>query len=154
MISNNSSFITQHAIGQVGSSWNSVAGAYLSISNLLLFITTYLALETLYNVFFHPLRKIPGPFVAKFSQSWRNHKYLRGTWHNDCLESHAKYGNVVRIAPNEVSFVDEVGLKSMYGHGKQILKVSTSSLFYLFRKLHDLLMKFRRVGTTLGRFLT
>lgn len=139
MISNNSSFISRPAIGQVGSSWNSVAGAYLTISNLLLFVTTYLVLETLYNVFFHPLRKIPGPFGAKFSQSWRNHKYLRGTWHNDCLELHAKYGNVVRIAPNEVSFVDEVGLKSMYGHGKQAQKVNTSSLFYLFGKWHDVL---------------
>ncbi|KAF2996528.1 hypothetical protein E8E14_000801 [Neopestalotiopsis sp. 37M] len=124
MLSNKSSFIVRDAISQENSLWISVAGAYLSMSNLLLFVTAYLVLKALYNIFLHPLGKIPGPFVAKFSQSWRNYKYLRGTWHNDCLELHAKYGNVVRIAPNEVSFVDEAGLKSIYGHGKQILKTS------------------------------
>jgi hypothetical protein len=90
---------------------------------LVFLLLVYLLVEAVYNIFFHPLRNVPGPFLAKFGQTWRNYKYVRGTWHDDCLELHAKYGNVVRIAPNEISFVDEVGLKSLYGHGKQVLKV-------------------------------
>ncbi|KAF7556309.1 hypothetical protein G7Z17_g1508 [Cylindrodendrum hubeiense] len=78
--------------------------------------------DIVYNIFFHPLRHIPGPFLAKFSHAWRNHRYFRGSWHDDTLELHHRYGNVVRIAPGEVSFVDEHGLKSLYGHGKQVLK--------------------------------
>ncbi|KAI0528457.1 cytochrome P450 [Xylaria digitata] len=97
---------------------------YVTISNTFLVILGYLLLEALYNLFFHPLRNVPGPFLAKLGQSWRNHKYFRSTWHDDCLEMHKTYGNVVRIAPNELSFVDEVGLKSLYGHGRQVLKSS------------------------------
>ncbi|KAH7116309.1 hypothetical protein EDB81DRAFT_610578, partial [Dactylonectria macrodidyma] len=81
-------------------------------------------LDVLYNIFLHPLSSVPGPFLAKFSQAWRNHKYFRGSWHDDTLELHRRYGNVVRIAPGEVSFVDEHALKSLYGHGKHVLKVS------------------------------
>jgi len=98
-------------------------GKYITLRNFILLVLAYSVFNATYNVYFHPLRKIPGPFPAKLGQSWRNHKYFRGTWHDECLDLHAKYGNVVRIAPNEISFVDEAGLKSLYGHGKQILKV-------------------------------
>lgn len=101
---------------------------HVTISHVLLIILGYLLLEAVYNLFFHPLRNVPGPLLAKLGQTWRNHKYFRGTWHDDCVEVHAKYGNVVRIAPNELSFVDEAGLKSLYGHGRQVLKVFSSYL--------------------------
>ncbi|KAI0120146.1 cytochrome P450 [Nemania sp. FL0031] len=97
---------------------------YPTITLFLVTIAAYLVFETIYNLFFHPLRKIPGPFLAKIGQSWRNHKYIRGTWHDDCLELHEKYGNVVRIAPNEISFVDEQGLGSLYSHGKRVVKTN------------------------------
>lgn len=37
-------------------------------------------------------------------------------WHDDILELHERYGPVVRIAPNEVSFVDKAALVQVYGH--------------------------------------
>ncbi|CAI7613738.1 unnamed protein product [Penicillium pancosmium] len=49
---------------------------------------------------------------------WRNIRYFRGTWHDDVVALHQKYGKVVRIAPDEVSFVDEIALKSLYGMGR------------------------------------
>ena len=79
--------------------------------------------QALYDIFFHPLRKIPGPFLARFSQTWRNIRYFRGSWHSDVVQLHRTYGNVVRIAPNEVSFVDPAALKDLYGLGKQVYKV-------------------------------
>lgn len=96
---------------------------YLSFDKIILLVCSYWFLEAVYNLYFHPLRNVPGPFLAKLGQSWRNHKYVRGTWHDDILDLHAKYGDVVRIAPGEISFVDASGLKSLYGHGKQISKV-------------------------------
>ncbi|KAI1153687.1 cytochrome P450 [Nemania diffusa] len=87
-------------------------------------LAAYILLETIYNLFFHPLRNIPGPFFAKLGQSWRNYKYFRGTWHDDCLKLHNQYGNVVRIAPNEISFVDEQGLESLYSHGRRVVKTN------------------------------
>ena len=99
----------------------------IHISSIAISVTAailwYWTISTLYCLFFHPLRNVPGPFLAKVSQLWRNYRYFRGTWHDDAIDIHEKYGRLVRIAPNEVSFVDEHGLKALYGHGKQIKKV-------------------------------
>ncbi|KAG7051926.1 cytochrome p450 [Colletotrichum scovillei] len=78
--------------------------------------------STIYTVFFHPLSSVPGPWLARFSEAWRSHKYFRGTWHQDVVLLHRKYGKVVRIAPNELSIVDEAGLKALYGHGQKVVK--------------------------------
>jgi hypothetical protein len=93
--------------------------------NLALLIFTFSVLDIIYKCTFHPLRNVPGPWLAKFSQLWRNFRYFRGSWHDDIVQLHKRYGNVVRIAPNEISFVDVAALKDLYGHGKQILKVNT-----------------------------
>ena len=75
------------------------------------------ALSCLYSIFFHPLRSIPGPFLAKFTEAWRTYKYARGKWHEDVLALHRKYGPVVRVSPNEVSIVDKEGIRKVFGHG-------------------------------------
>lgn len=76
----------------------------------------------LYRLIFHPLASIPGPFWARLSGHWRNKRYWRGSWHDDILETHQKYGPVVRIAPNEISVVDQKALKLLYGHGHNAKK--------------------------------
>lgn len=91
---------------------------------------TYL-LYLAYLAFFHPLHKIPGPFLARFSELWRNIRYFRGSWLEDVVALHQTYGPVVRIAPNEVSFVDGEALKQLYGHGKPSQKVRPSLSFVL-----------------------
>lgn len=73
---------------------------------------------------FHPLRSVPGPFFAKFTYLWLTIRYTRGGWFEDVIALHEKYGPVVRIAPNQVSFVDQHALKELYGHGKPSEKVS------------------------------
>ena len=79
---------------------------------------------TLYCIFLHPLSTIPGPFLAKFSNLWINIRYIRGSWHEDIVAAHRQYGDVVRITPNEVSFVDALALKVIYGYGTGTKKVS------------------------------
>jgi hypothetical protein len=87
------------------------------------FIVVYVA-QAVYYCWFHQLSQVPGPFLARFSQAWRNIRYFKGTWLQDVTELHEKYGNVVRIAPNELSFVDRDALRTLYGHGKVSQKVS------------------------------
>lgn len=89
-----------------------------------LFIFVYVA-QAVYYCWFHQLSQVPGPSLARFSQAWRNTRYFKGTWLQDVTELHEKYGNVVRIAPNEVSFVDRDALRALYGHGKASQKVSS-----------------------------
>lgn len=86
-------------------------------------VTGIYIVQIIYHIFFHPLRKVPGPFLSRFSEIWRNIRYFRGSWHDDIVQLHQKYGNVVRIAPNEVCFVDAPALKALYGLGKKVSKV-------------------------------
>lgn len=91
------------------------------------FLVIFWMLQALHDKFFHSLRKVPGPALASVSQLWRNIRYFRGTWHDDVVSLHQKYGKVVRIAPDEVSFVDGTALKSLYGMGKASQKVSVET---------------------------
>ena len=108
----NSAAVIQESLHLVKSPINWVYGA-----------TVLLTWIIFYRLFLHPLAGVPGPFVARFTGLWRTTKYFKGTWFDDILGLHQKYGRVVRIAPNEVSFVDGEALKRLYGHGKPCKKV-------------------------------
>ncbi|KAH6995429.1 cytochrome P450 [Ilyonectria destructans] len=84
--------------------------ALSSILSVLIFIATY-------RVLLHPLSRFPGPFAASITGLWRSKKYNDGKWHDEILKIHKQYGRIVRIAPNELSIVDEHAMKMLYGHG-------------------------------------
>jgi hypothetical protein len=76
-----------------------------------------------YTAFFSPLASIPGPFLAKFTRLWQIWRYYKGQWHDDIEWLHETYGPVVRIAPDEVSFVDHDALRKLYSHANAAPKV-------------------------------
>ena len=78
---------------------------------------------TIYRLFLHPLAKVPGPFLAGITRQWQTKQYKSGKWHDVCLELHRTYGPVVRIAPDEVSFVDAETLKKLYSFSRAAPKV-------------------------------
>lgn len=98
----------------------------LSRNNLAVAIPAYIATAViclfLYRLCLHPLAGFPGPVEAKLSGTWRDRRYWRGTWHDDILQAHERYGPIVRIAPNELSVVDEQATKQLYGHGSKSVK--------------------------------
>ncbi|KAK5313971.1 hypothetical protein LTR70_007339 [Exophiala xenobiotica] len=57
--------------------------------------------------------------MAKMTGMWRNQRLLAGKWHEDVLELHKKIGRVVRIAPIELSIVDEETFRRLYGRGSR-----------------------------------
>lgn len=57
-------------------------------------IVVYLLGTLVYNVFFHPLRAVPGPFAAKLSRWWLFRLEMRGNPHPEILELHRKYGRL------------------------------------------------------------
>lgn len=109
--------------------WMELRSAFLnqSFSSILLsavaltFFTTLFVI--IYRISFHPLSRVPGPFVAKFTHWWQNYSYFNGNWFDDILKLHEMYGPVVRISPDEISFVDGDALKRLYGHVKPCVKV-------------------------------
>ena len=70
----------------------------------------------IYNVYFHPLSHIPGPRVAVASRLvWARHQ-RNGSLNKYITKLHEKYGEVVRLAPNEVSFISgETAWQDIYG---------------------------------------
>ncbi|OTB06073.1 hypothetical protein M426DRAFT_72423 [Hypoxylon sp. CI-4A] len=58
----------------------------------------------IYSLWFHPLAKYPGPKLAAISEIWFVWSWTTGRYPYILEDAHRKYGDVVRIAPNELSF--------------------------------------------------
>lgn len=74
-----------------------------------------------------PLKKIPGPILAKFSNIWRFYNHYGQTHIETQKQLHEKYGDVVRLGPNIVSVADASLLKTIYSTRGTFLKVSRST---------------------------
>jgi hypothetical protein len=74
---------------------------------------------TLYNLYLHPLRKFPGPKLAAITPYYWTWKILIGQKHTYAKKWHEQYGEVVRVQPNELSFIGESAWKDIYAH-KQV----------------------------------
>jgi hypothetical protein len=59
----------------------------------------------LFDTYFHPLASYPGPKVACSTRLWYAIHLVRGTLLEELLKAHEKYGSVVRIAPDELSYI-------------------------------------------------
>jgi cytochrome P450 len=71
---------------------------------------------------FHPLRHVRGPFLAKVSVKWLSYHDLVGSRTATLHRLHDKYGTVIRIAPDELSFSDPVVIKEIYSQGTPFMK--------------------------------
>ena len=71
-----------------------------------------------------PLKNIPGPFLAKFSNLWRFLNHYRQTHIETQRQLHEKHGDVVRLGPNTVSIADANLIKTIYNTRGTFLKVS------------------------------
>jgi cytochrome P450 len=72
----------------------------------------------IYNIWFHPISKYPGPVLAAASRIplvWRLAEGDSVAW---TTQLHARYGDVVRVAPNELSYANSQAFKDIYGHRK------------------------------------
>ncbi|KAF6806134.1 cytochrome P450 4A10 [Colletotrichum musicola] len=93
---------------------------YVAVFFVVLF--TYASLRSVYNVFFHPLRRVPGPFLAKLSRLWLFYHDYHGNPHNHIRDLHRKLGPLVRISPNEVSVDDVDANNVIYAQNNPWLK--------------------------------
>ncbi|KAI6782256.1 uncharacterized protein J7T54_008342 [Emericellopsis cladophorae] len=88
------------------------AGPALSTST----VVAYQAIYAGYLAFVHPLRRIPGPKLAAVTRLLYARKLLQGDLVRWLHELHETYGEVVRIAPDEVSFISgETAWQDIYG---------------------------------------
>lgn len=90
----------------------------------------YLVADVVYNVFFHPLARFPGPFLARCSLFWRMWHTLGGRHHREVEKQHQKYGSVFRVSPNELSFASLESYDDIYGFPKADRSHFIKSDFY------------------------
>lgn len=75
-----------------------------------------------YFTTYRHLKHIPGPFVAKFSNTWIALGARQGQKFAWVDSAHRKYGKVVRVGFNHVSIATPEGLRTVYAHGNGFLK--------------------------------
>ncbi|UPX09963.1 uncharacterized protein EKO05_0000639 [Ascochyta rabiei] len=94
----------------------SPVGIMYSLGILFASVILYAISTIVYNLLFHPLRHIPGPWLAgstpiPYGLQMRSGKIV--TW---IQQLHAQYGDVVRVTPTEVSFISgETAWPEIYG---------------------------------------
>ncbi|KAJ5901465.1 cytochrome P450 [Penicillium taxi] len=82
---------------------------------LLVIFIPYYFISAIYNAFFHPLKLYPGPRLMAASRIPIVYGVLTGKSTGWLVKLHAKYGPVVRVAPNELSYSDASAWKDIYG---------------------------------------
>jgi cytochrome P450 len=95
-------------------SWRGVSFivlAFLSFNVLKLLFTA------IYNLYFHPLHKFPGPKLWIAFPILRNLDMVSGNLDYTMKDLHDKYGDVVRFNPNDLSFISAAAWKDIYGFG-------------------------------------
>ncbi|KAH6951445.1 cytochrome P450 [Fusarium avenaceum] len=71
-----------------------------------------------------PLRTIPGPWLARFTDGWYFLNIRKGSFQNVNIDLHKKHGTIVRYGPNRYSFNDLEAAKTIYGLGNHFPKSS------------------------------
>lgn len=100
------------------------------VSAIIAATTIYCVIAWAYNLYFHPLAAFPGPFWARSSLLWRIWVTSGGRSHRAITKAHKKYGDVIRVSPNELSFASVSSWKEIYGHPTASRPAIPKATFY------------------------
>ncbi|TVY36836.1 Cytochrome P450 monooxygenase [Lachnellula subtilissima] len=92
-------------------------------------VSVYAATICVYRLYFHPLSRFPGPRIAAVSNTWYAYHWLSGRYPWAIESILKKYGDVVRIAPNELVFITPQATMDIYSPHKKSLEVFVKTDF-------------------------
>ncbi|KAI0143766.1 cytochrome P450 [Xylariaceae sp. FL1272] len=126
-----------------------------AILALVTLVVAKVAWGVIYNLFFHPLRKYPGPLLWRATAFPYKLALVQGTMGFHGPELHAKYGETVRIAPDELSYIQGQAYKDILGRPgkKEMLKdpafagTKVNGAFTMVTAPHDDHRRMRRLFT-------
>lgn len=78
----------------------------------------YLIGSAFYNLYLSPLSKYPGPKLWAISQIPFSIAWTTGQSHKKILDLHLKYGEIIRVSPNQLSFGYPEAWDDVMGHRK------------------------------------
>ncbi|PBP26623.1 hypothetical protein BUE80_DR002413 [Diplocarpon rosae] len=99
------------------------------IGVLLLLLLAHLTITSLHRLLFHPFSSIPGPVSNAISELPATLALVSGNQHVYYRALHEKYGPVVRVSPDEVSFVSVAARDEIYGFRKGKALMEKSPIF-------------------------
>ncbi|KAI0890577.1 cytochrome P450 [Annulohypoxylon maeteangense] len=76
--------------------------------------SVYALSRCIYLLYFHPLAKYPGPKIAAVSNIWYGYHWISGRYPWATENVLRKYGDVVRVAPNELVFIQPQAFADIY----------------------------------------
>ncbi|KAI0191887.1 isotrichodermin C-15 hydroxylase [Astrocystis sublimbata] len=101
------SFIAQMA----PDGWSKFSLVFMTSFTLL---CAYIVPRCIYLLYFHPAARFPGPRLAAISNFPFAYYWLRGRWPWAVEEMVKEYGDVVRVAPNEIVFATTQAALDIY----------------------------------------
>lgn len=91
----------------------------LSFFGLILLVAS----QVLHTAYRRGIRRVPGPWLAKFSILYRLSLIIKGKAPEEYGKLHDKYGRIVRVGPNQVSISDPATIPQIYGISSNFGKV-------------------------------
>ncbi|KAE8151798.1 cytochrome P450 [Aspergillus avenaceus] len=95
---------------------------YYPLSGIVLLGALYITWNIIYNRHIHPLRHYPGPLSAAVSRIPYAKAYVQGKLHLYVQGLHNTYGDVVRVAPDQLSYRNGEAWKDIHSHGRNFTK--------------------------------
>lgn len=68
----------------------------------------------MYNIWLHPLSKYPGPVLWRATRLPFLFSFMQGRLPHDIKKLHERYGDIIRLAPDELSFIDPSAWRDIY----------------------------------------
>ncbi|KJZ79057.1 hypothetical protein HIM_01830 [Hirsutella minnesotensis 3608] len=111
-------------------------------------LVTFVTLQSIYRIWFHPLCCFPGPwYLAVSGLPTRVRKHIKGNCARRVLDLHRRYGPSVRIGPNMISVDGSIGWPDVYARrepGKpefakpsSFIKTTPKSIFFAPQHVHQ-----------------
>lgn len=76
----------------------------------------------IFRLFLTPLNRMPGPYLARLSKSFFSLSCRGLDGHRQLLTLHKKYGQYVRLGPNDISVIDPEGVQVVEGSSSKCIK--------------------------------
>lgn len=85
----------------------------------------------IYNLYFHPLKDFPGPKLWAASRLPFVYSLLTGKLVKRERQFHEKYGEIIRLAPDEVSFASEQAWNDIYAFRRANKRAGRDKAYYI-----------------------
>ena len=90
----------------------------------------------IYRLFFHPLRRFPGPLPARVTSLWYSSQVTNFDAHTFALGLYTKYGPFVRVGSSDLMIVHPLAVPAIHGAQSKCRKASWYDEDYPRQSIH------------------